>query len=190
MLRAALEATPETWPDLAARFDEETARTYDRALKQEVPAWWQKWLNDPRAQYDAHAQVIFRVRDQHGMPVEHYDVFFDSTQGTTRGRPVQTLFEDKHVNDKAPNVITFYLRTDAFTNKTVGWKSHLDEVDICSLEVSAVEPQTGEILYLPCRIELDNATLQDWVRGHHTTVFDIELLRLPSPAVFRLVSLP
>jgi len=108
-------------------------------------------------------------------------------QRSIRGRPIQTLFEDKHVNDKSPNVITFYLRTDAFVNKTEGWKSKLDDVKISSLEITAVEPETGDILYLPFRIELDNAQLRQWVNGHHTTIFDVELLRLPSPNVFRMI---
>ncbi len=187
MIRAALEATPEGWSQVVTQFDAETAKTYERALNEEAPAWWKKWLTDPRAQYDHHAQLIFRIRDQHGFPVLHYDIFFDSVQRSIRGRPIQTLFEDKHVNDKSPNVITFYLRTDAFVNKTEGWKSRLDDVKISSLEITAVEPETGEILYLPCRIELDGAQLREWVQGHHTTIFDVELLRLPSPNVFRMV---
>jgi hypothetical protein len=58
-----------------AQFNGETAKTYERALEEEAPAWWKKWLNDPRAQYDHHAQLIFRIRDQHGFPVLHYDFF-------------------------------------------------------------------------------------------------------------------
>jgi hypothetical protein len=187
MIRAALEATAETWPALVQQFDAETAKTYERALNEEGPAWWKKWLDDPRAQYDHHAQLIFRVRDQHGFPVPNYDIFFESTQRSVRGRPIQTLFEDKHVNGRSRNVITFYLRTNAFVNKTEGWKNWLAEVNIGSLEITAVEPQTGEILYLPFRLELDGAELQSWLQGHHTTIFDVELLRLPSPNVFRMV---
>ena len=92
MLRSALEATPETWPGLVPQFETETTKTYERALNEEGPAWWKKWLNDPRAQYDHHAQLIFRVRDQHGSPVPHYDIFFESTQRSVHGRPIQTLF--------------------------------------------------------------------------------------------------
>ena len=66
---------------------------------------------------------MFRIRDQHSFPVLHYDIFFDSVQRSIRGRPIQTLFEDKHVNDKSRNVITFYLRTDKFENKTKGWEA-------------------------------------------------------------------
>jgi pimeloyl-ACP methyl ester carboxylesterase len=189
MLRSALEATPETWPALVEQFEAETAKTYERAIKEEAPAWWKKWMNDPRAQYDHHAQVIFRIRDQHGFPVPHYDIFFESTQRSVRGRPIQTLFEDKHVNDKSPHVIMFYLRTNAFVNKSEGWKDWLAEVDICSLEITAAEPQTGYIVYLPFRFELNRADMRRWLEGHHTTIFDVELLRLPSPDVFRMVRL-
>ena len=189
MIRAALEATADTWPGLVSLFQEETKKTYQRAIDEEGPAWWKKWLDDPRAQYDHHAQVIFRLRDQHGAPVSHYDIFFESTQRTVKARPIQTLFEDKHVNEKSSNVLVFYLRTDAFVNKTVGWKSRLGEVDIGALEITAVEPQTGEILYLPFRLELEANQLGEWLQGHHTTIFDVELLRLPSPNVFRMIRL-
>ena len=189
MLRAALEATPETWPGLVALFEDETQKTYAKAKEGDGPAWWQKWMNDPRAQYDPHAQVIFRVRDQHGAPVLHYDIFFESAQRTVKSRPIQTLFEDKHINEKAPHILLFYLRTEAFDKKSGRWKSQVDEVDICSLEITAVEPETEEILYLPFRLELSGAQLREWVQGHHTVIFDVELVRLPSPNVFKMVKL-
>jgi hypothetical protein len=55
------------------------------------------------------------------------------------------------------------------------------------LEISAVDPETDEILYLPLRIELSTETLKQWIQGHRTTIIDVELLRLPSPNVFRIV---
>jgi hypothetical protein len=187
MMRSALEATANTWPGLVIQFQQETEDTYKRAIKEEGPAWWKKWLDDPRAQYDHHAQLIFRIRDQDGLPVFHYDIFFESTQRSKNSRPIQTLFEDKHVNEKSRNVITFYLRTNGFVNKTEGWKAWLNEVDISSLEITAVEPETEDIAYLPFRLELNPAQLQSWLQGHRTTIFDVELLRLPSPNVFRMI---
>src|SRR5262245_36047307 len=47
-------------------FREESARTYQKALTAQAPRWWNKWIQEPRAQYDRHAQLIFRVRDQDG----------------------------------------------------------------------------------------------------------------------------
>ena len=187
LVQMALDSKPGTWPDLVAAFQKETDTTYQNALEREAPAWWKKWLDDPRAQYDHHAQVVFRIRDQDKRPVTHFDVFFDSTQADTNSRPIQTLFEDKHLNEKTPHILTFYLRTDAFVAKSKKWVPQVPEVKMCALEVSAVEPETGEILYLPLRLELSTDQLVQWIQGHRTTVIDIELLRLPSPGVFRLV---
>jgi hypothetical protein len=64
--------------------------------------------------------------------------------------------------------------------------SQVAEVKRCALEITAVEPQTNEILYLPLRIELSADQLTQWIQGHRTTVIDVELLRLPSPNVFML----
>jgi hypothetical protein len=95
---------------------------------------------------------------------------------------------DKHVNEVNPNIIAFYLRTDAFDSGKKGWVPLVPEVKNCALEITAVEPETGEILYLPLRLELDTDQLQQWVQGDRTTIVDVELLRLPSPKVFMMVS--
>jgi hypothetical protein len=187
LIQLALEATPASWPGLAPLFQKETEFTYDRALKQQPPAWWKKWLDDPRAQYDPHAQVIFRVRDQDGRPVPSFDVYFDSAQQDSKARPIQTLFEDKHLNQVNGNIITFYLRTDAFEKERRRWVPRVPEVDMCALEISAVESETGEILYLPLRLKLKTGQLTEWIQGHRTTVIDVELLRLPSPNVFKMI---
>ena len=56
----------------------------------------------------------------------------------------------------------------------------------CHLEVTATEPDTDEVIYLPMRFEFDAKTLAQYLRPHETTVIDIELLRLPSDKVFSL----
>jgi hypothetical protein len=91
LIQLGLESQPASWPALVDTFEKETEATYDQAIDQEAPPWWKKWLDDPRAQYDHHAQVILRIRDQDRRPVEHYDVFFDSAQRDTKSRPIQTL---------------------------------------------------------------------------------------------------
>jgi hypothetical protein len=187
LIELGLGARPDSWPGLVPKFQQETDHTYRRALEEESPPWWKKWLDDPRAQYDHHAQLIFRVRDQDKRPVSHFDIFFDSRQGDSRTRPIQTLFEDKHLNGVTPNIITFYLRTDAFVSKSKGWVPQVPEVKACALEITAVEPQTGEILYLPFRLELDTDQLVQWIQGHRTTIMDVELFRLPSPRLFTIV---
>jgi len=187
LLRLALETPAADWSSLVAAYQKETNDTYDRALTGQAPAWWKKWIDEPRAQYDPHAQVIFRIRDQDGRPVPHYDIFFDSVQSKRDpSRSINTLFEDKHVNERSPHIILFYLRTDEFVAARKRWVPRVPEVNGCYLEVSAVEPETGEILYLPMRFEFSAGQLNNWLQGHRTTVIDVELLRLPSPAVYML----
>lgn len=188
LLTTALETRPPQWPARVETFRQETDATYQKALTAQAPAWWSKWLDEPRAQYDPHAQLVFRIRDQDGRSVPHYDIFFDSVRSKTDpSLAIRRLFEDKHVNDLSPHIITFYLRTNPFSKEQNTWVPKVPEVNGCFLEVSAVEPQTGEILYLPMRFEFTPEQLNTWLVGHRTTVIDVELLRLPSPEIFRLV---
>lgn len=188
LIRSALETRPAQWSARVRTFQEETEETYRRVLAAQAPAWWKKWIEEPRAQYDHHAQVIFRIRDQDGRPVRHHDIFFDSVRGTTDpSLPFRELVEYRHVNELSPNILVFYLRTDAFSEAEGAWVPRVPKVGGCFLEVSAVEPETAEILYLPMRFEFSAAELSRWVRGHRTTLVDVELLRLPSPEIYRLV---
>jgi len=173
---------------LVEAFRAETQETYRKVLATQVPSGWRKWLDEPRAQYDHHAQVIFRLRDQDGRPVREFDIFFDSVRGQRDpSRAMKDLIEDKHVNGCSPNILTFYLRTDAFSAEVGSWIPRVPEVNGCILEISAVEPQTNEILYLPLRFEFTPEELEAWIQGDRTTLIDVELLRLPSPSVFTMV---
>lgn len=177
--------------DRVEAFRRETEETYRRVRQAKPPAWWHKWLDNPKAQYDRHAQIIFRVRDQDGHPVTGFDIFFDSVQ--SRRDPslaFKDLIEDKHVNCRSPNIITFYLRTETFSKAADAWVSRVPEVDGCFLEISAVDPQTREILYLPLRFHFQPEELDSWISGNRTTIVDVQLLRLPSPALFTLKKTP
>ena len=195
LIRMAFEPRPDQ-PDvrgvLSRRiegFKGETGKTFEKVLASKPPHWWSKWLEEPRAQYDRHAQVILRVRDQDGRPVPDFDVYFDSVQGRKDpSRAIKDLIEDKHINTASPHIIVFYLRTDAFSAKEGTWVNAVKDVQGCFLEVSAVEPQTQEILYLPLRFEFTPEELESWIQGDRTTILDVELLRLPSPEVFTLVT--
>ena len=37
------------------------------------------------------------------------------------------------------------------------------------------------------RFEFTGSQLNQWIRGHRTTLVDVELLRLPSPEIYRLI---
>jgi len=186
LLDLALKTTTSSWPGRVAQFDAETDKTYQEALDGQAPTL--KWISEPRAQYDRHAQVVIRMRDQDGRPVLHYDVFFDSVQGAAdKSLPIRELIEHKHINGQTPNVIAFYLRTDKFDSDEEAWVPRVPKVDGCYLDISATEPETGDINYLPLRFEFTKAELEKYIRPHMTTIIDVVLQRVPSPNVYKMV---
>ena len=184
LIEQALASTDDTWQERLAFFENETAATYEKVQTLQKPSWW-KWSGDPRNQYDKHAQVIFRLRDQDGRPIKHFDIFFNSLEVDRKNsKPFGELIEDKHLNRKSPNVITFYLRIEAFDKDQQQWLNQLDATGTTYLEITATEPETDSIRYVPLRLRLNKTLLKKWIQPHRTTLFDVELLRMPGPDVF------
>ena len=95
------------------------------------------------------------------------------------------MIEDKHINRVSPNIITFYVRTDQFDGD--GWAPQVKKVNGCFLEITAMDPLTEEVLYLPFRRHFTPEELVESIQPNRTTIIDIELVRLPSPDVFKAV---
>ncbi|OQX62561.1 MAG: hypothetical protein B5M56_06160 [Desulfococcus sp. 4484_241] len=180
LVKAALETPPDHDSYLAAGklFAKAHASTFKRAavLKKQFTDW------EPRKQYEAHAQLIFRIRDQNGAPVEHFDIYLRSRPSAQAETRLETLIEDKHLNRKTAGIITFYLRTQRFKNSR--WTDLLKNAAPLDLEITGHEPLTGDITYLPANIRLTPENLRSMVKGFQTTVFDVTLVRLPSGNVF------
>jgi pimeloyl-ACP methyl ester carboxylesterase len=195
MLKLALETperTPAAYRRVVTAYDRETAATYEDAKTLQKPGLF-NFLDDPRNQYDPHAQVIFRLFDQDGLPVPiaSSDIFFVSEQGEKGTVPVQSIIEHSSVSGISPNVIVFYLRTARFNRRAKDWLDLLGNVSDFALEITAIEPaaptQNPLISYLPLRIPLSGRQLKNLIQPHRTTIIDVTLLRLPSPEVYQLV---
>lgn len=190
LLDLALTSTPANWQGRVASFENETEQTYAEALSDQAPSWWNSWISEPRAQYDKHAQLVFRLRDQDGRPVEHFDIFFDSVANRRdKSTPLRELMETCHVNGLSKNCINFYLRTDAFDEDAKAWVPRVPGVGVCHIDVTATEPDTQDVCYVPFRFEFSSQQLQRFLQPHRTTIVDIELMRVPSDDVYKMVTL-
>jgi hypothetical protein len=198
LLKAALTTAPADWQTLVDQFTDETRGTLQRVLAFNPPKWWQKWIFNTCKQYDGHSQVILRLRDQDGRPVEHYDIFFNSISGKRdRSLPFNDLIEDKHLNTHNGNIFVLYLRTSTYQGKLSStdepdplnnqWVLRVPQVNGCSLEISAIEPDTNSVRYLPMRFDFSSDQLNSWLMPHRTTVIDVELLRLPQREVYLIL---
>ncbi len=195
MLKLALETparTPAAWQRAVAAYDRETAQTFDNARRMQKPGFF-NFLADPRNQYDPHAQVVIRLRDQDGapIPIAHSDIFFVSNQEEKGTIPIQTLIQDTSVSGVSPNSMLFYLRLRKFTRKEQDWVDQLRDVFDFAFEITAIEPAAPRedplVSYLPLRWPLKRRQMSALIQPHRTTIVDVTLLRLSAPEVYRLL---
>ena len=166
---------------VAAEFDKVTERTFRRAAK--LKGGLTEW--NKQEQYEGHAQLIFRLRDQYGEEVTDYDITFRSTRSGSANR-IERMIEDKHVNTKNPSVTTYYLRTQKFESDNEAWTDRLLSTATVDFEITGHETDSEDIAYVPLSVRLTPQQVQRVLQTFRTTVVDVELVRLPSQRVFRL----
>ena len=182
LIKAAL-STPHNIDDYqrtAQKFEAETAKTFARAsrLKVRLTEW------NVQSQYEAHAQLIFRIRDQFGNGVEHFDITFKS-KGNDKNRPrLESMIEDRRTNKSHHGTMTFYLRTQKF--KSEMWHELLPTLQPVDVEVTGNEPLSNDIKYVPLKISLTGKQIAAALNNFETTIIDIQLVRLPSQDVFKI----
>ena len=171
-------ANPQAYAQTAVAFAANHNRTFARAarLRGSLLDW------DKHAQYEGHAQLIFRLRDQFGNDVSHHDITFKSRRG--RGKRIEQMIEDKHINQLNPGTVTFYLRTQEFSDGQ--WQDPLAAAPAVDIEITGHESDSDEITFVPLTIDLSRARLKRFLRTFQTTVIDVTLARLPSQRVFQV----
>lgn len=186
LIRQALETPfdPAAYQRVASEFDHATGQTLRAVarLKNNILNW------NRQRQYEAHAQVIFRLRDQTGGPVREFDVTFRSFAQPARPVRLESRIEDTHRNEKDGGSITFYFRVTDFQEGE--WRDQTPKLAPVHFEITAIEPDSGEIHYLPLTIRLSGEQVEHLIRPFETTVVDITLLRLPSAQVFQIEQAP
>jgi hypothetical protein len=186
LVKMALDVNSEAdWNDVQRRYADATAATYERVKIDNKPGVFQ-FLSDPRKQYDPHAQIIIRVRDQHGAPVDKYQLYFDSVQ-SSEDTPIRKLMEDTHENNCSHHVRTYYFRTSCFDKDLDAWVPQAPRVRGTYVEISALEPNSKEIAFLPLRLWLTTEQLTLWLGEHRTTIVDVTLIRRSSTRVFSIM---
>jgi len=159
-------------------------KTFERAarLKSNLLEW------NKQEQYEGHAQLIFRLKDQEGRPVENFDIRFNSEGAKKDEEKLERFIEDHHGNKVDKGAITFYLRTQKYESRRTRkpWRERLENVAPLTVEITGDEPESEDIAYIPLNIELDNAEVNALIQSFRTTIIDVTLVRLPSSKVFAI----
>lgn len=186
LIKAALECPyeEESYQQAAQFYREATARTFERAAELESSLLdWNK-----QEQYEGHAQLIFRLRDQHGNGVEHFDIMLKSVDETGELSKLEKMIEDHHGNKCDKGTITFYFRTEKFIEDSKTWENRLDNIAPINVEITGHEPLSEDIVYVPIDLKLSQEEIKKVVESFKTTIIDITLVRLPSDHVFEVKS--
>ncbi len=193
LIGQALGATRASYPGMVSIFQSATDATYatvktgqhDQGLLQRLATAVKNLLDNPKAQYDPHSQLVFRIRDHLGQPVSDYSIFFNSFgAGGAPTQLINGLFEDQHKNDNTPNTMNFYVRTETYDSTSNDWISQLTPINGVSLEIDAIDHATQRVLYLPLRMAIGADDLAQWIQPHRTTIVDVQLIRLPAKVTF------
>ena len=166
------------------RYQKVFDKTFDRVarLKSSLLDW------NKQEQYEGHAQIIFRLKDQDGKPVENFDVRFNSEGASKDEEKLEKFIEDHHGNKVDKGAITFYLRTQKYESRRGKnqWRDRLENVASLTVEISGDESESDDITYIPVNMELDKAEINALLQSFRTTVIDVTLVRLPSTSVFAI----
>lgn len=171
--------------DVSQSYKKTLTTTFDKASKLRAGAFdWNK-----QQQYEGHAQLVFRLRDQYGRQIENFDITLKSTPANTRKERLEAMIEDKHLNKRNKGTITFYLRTQRFDNAKKRWRELLEDAATVHFEITAHEDQSEDIAFVPLSVKLPPKQLCAAIQTFRTTVVDVTLLRLPSANVFAVKAL-
>lgn len=181
-IKAALQTpySETAYAKTATRYRQLTEKTLQRAskLKRNFLGW------NKQSQYEGHAQVIVRIRDQYGHSVDNIDITFNSDEDKPDSNRLEKMIEHKHRNTEHKGTLTFYLRTMAYKNKK--WHNLLENVAELNIEITAYEPDSDNISFVPISLKLSNKELRAIFNTFSTTVIDIMMMRLPTDNVFSI----
>jgi hypothetical protein len=146
--------------------------------------------------HDSHAMIIFRIRDDHGYPIQDFDLTLIGKIKRRSGPDFlpKGFFVDRQKNSRETRVLTYYFSYDAMTGspavpdpkdrKILLWAKLLG-ADGLGLEI-AVRPDEGFVHYVPAVLQVSKDVLQQFMRADETTLVDIVLQRMVHEGIFRL----
>ncbi len=182
LIKAALKTKYklDAYKKTADRFKLALGNTLEKVAQlKSSPIGWNK-----QNQYEAHSQLIFRIRDQFGNSVTNNDITLRSKPEVEGQTKLETMIEDNHNNTKFPGTMTFYFRTMEFSKRSKRYVDQLKKIAPLDVEITAYEQNSDEICYVPMNICLGSDDLKRILQNFRTTIIDITLVRLPSNKVF------
>lgn len=146
-------------------------------------------LHDRVFVHDRMTQVVFRVRDANGNPVDDFDLLLTGENDDPNQLP-RGFFVDRQRNQRARNTVTYFLNHDVMT----GCAAVLHEGEVVreaqpGLSVLGLlvqpRPTEGFVHYGPAIIRAGKSLARTVLRADETVLVDIVLRRIVHEGVVR-----
>ena len=175
LLVQALTVETAQYPELLAKCDALTARTFAEGIAGSNPDW-----------YNQYQHVVFRVRDQFGGPVNDYVVEFYQEHGDPDDQVFQAMHRDiiasVTTNSTASNYRSFTLSTDSLRGFLVSRPGALIDLSVTAANLSDLiryrNPSGGSSVF--------SLRDQRYILPNDPVLVDVVIPRDQAPEVFTL----
>ena len=140
---------------------------------------------------DPCSMLVFRVRDDQGMPIKDFDLVLTAGPDGDPNHIPPGFFIDRQRNHLDPGTVTYYINharmlgAPAIIYKGKELRPALPPCTSLGLRVVPY-PQDGFVLYQPAVLASDPRHLTALIRPNQTTVVDVVLKRIVREGVYRL----
>lgn len=134
------------------------------------------------------AQLIFRITDTDGLPVNDFDLLFTGPNNDPNHLP-EGFFIDRQQNRLNRNTVTYYFNYDVMSGEDITGKkvnTGRNQPNVLGLEIRP-RPVEGFVRYAPCQLEADVDYLEKLLQPNTTTLLEIVLKRNVDKQVFKLI---
>ena len=185
ILRCFAVGTVAQYRALAQAFTQENAAIQK---EEQVEIERKTFLRDRVFIRDRYSQLVFRIRDSEGIPVNDFDLILTAGPRSSPDDLPQGFFCDRQRNSRHRGTITYFINYDVMMGAPAlpgGLRDRLPGAGQLGLELHP-RPEHGFVRYRKCRISAGAKNLSILVRPNQTTLVDIEVERLVSKETFRL----
>jgi hypothetical protein len=136
--------------------------------------------------HDRYSQVIFRVTDSEGYPVNDFDLIFTAGENNDPNHLPPGFAIDRQQNSNNPENITYFFNYDVMNGAPKNaQREELKGINLLGLRINP-RPTEGFVRFVPCEIKANTELLDKALKPNSTTLIDIVLQRVVSKEVFRL----
>ena len=184
ILRCFQVKTRRDYNALAARFETETDQVQ---ADDQVEVEDRTFTSHRTFIKDRYSQVVFRITDTEGHPVEDFDLVLTAGDESDPNHLPESFFRDRQCNRNEPNTITYFVNYDVMAgcDEIPGVRDKLDGIKSLSFLLHP-RPEKGFVHYRKSRISASSNLFKAVVKPNQTTLVDIILIRVVQKETFRL----